>query len=147
MRKAKTALCLITATGLSFHAFNPNFLSSSSDCFPNFPEKLRAPIHGVYRSSLAIATIAFAAVDYKFTLHGLSVDSDEYRQKLSEVHRRSASRIRKLCEVNRGFYVKAGQFVAALRQVPKEYSLTLSSLQDQAVPYHFKAIKEVFVTR
>ncbi|XP_016649062.1 PREDICTED: uncharacterized aarF domain-containing protein kinase 1 isoform X3 [Prunus mume] len=131
MRKAKTALCLITATGLSFHAFNPNFLSSSSDCFPNFPEKLRAPIHGVYRSSLAIATIAFAAVDYKFTLHGLSVDSDEYRQKLSEVHRRSASRIRKLCEVNRGFYVKAGQFVAALRQVPKEYSLTLSSLQDQ----------------
>lgn len=131
MRKAKTALCLVTATGLTFHAFNPNFLSSSSDSFPNFPEKLRAPIHGVYRSSRAIATIAFTAVDYKFTLHGLSVDSDEYRQKLTEVHRRSASRIRKLCEVNRGFYVKAGQFVAALRQVPKEYSLTLSSLQDQ----------------
>ncbi|BBG98619.1 Protein kinase superfamily protein, partial [Prunus dulcis] len=131
MRKAKTALCLITATGLTFHAFNPNFLSSSSDSFPNFPEKLRAPIHGFNRSSRAIATIAFTAVDYKFTLHGLSVDSDEYRQKLSEVHRRSASRIRKLCEVNRGFYVKAGQFVAALRQVPKEYSLTLSSLQDQ----------------
>ncbi|CAB4271952.1 unnamed protein product [Prunus armeniaca] len=168
MRKAKTALCLVTATGLTFHAFNPNFLSSSSDSFPNFPEKLRAPIHGVYRSSRAIATIAFTAVDYKFSLHGLSVDSDEYRQKLSEVgclvvllffltmkyeslnflrnvHRRSASRIRKLCEVNRGFYVKAGQFVAALRQVPKEYSLTLSSLQDQAVPYHFKAIKEVLI--
>ncbi|XP_021823848.1 uncharacterized aarF domain-containing protein kinase 1 isoform X4 [Prunus avium] len=145
MRKAKTALCLITATGLTFHAFNPNFLSSSSDSFPNFPEKLRAPIHGVNRSSRAIATIAFTAVDYKFTLHGLSVDSDEYRQKLSEVHRRSATRIRKLCEVNRGFYVKAGQFVAALRQVPKEYSLTLSSLQDQAVPYHFKAIKEVLI--
>lgn len=124
MRKAKTALCLITATGLTFHAFNPNFLSSSSDSFPNFPEKLRAPIHGVNRSSRAIATvrflpfhspflsffflkkkkffpfrlslslfiicswklqIAFTAVDYKFTLHGLSVDSDEYRQKLSEV--------------------------------------------------------------
>ncbi|KAI5336359.1 hypothetical protein L3X38_015626 [Prunus dulcis] len=145
MRKGKTALCLITATGLTFHAFNPNFLSSSSDSFPNFPEKLRAPIHGFNRSSRAIATIAFTAVDYKFTLHGLSVDSDEYRQKLSEVHRRSASRIRKLCEVNRGFYVKAGQFVAALRQVPKEYSLTLSSLQDQAVPYHFKAIKEVLI--
>ncbi|BFG23934.1 hypothetical protein CerSpe_102080 [Prunus speciosa] len=144
MRKAKTALCLIPATGLTFHAFNPNFLSSSSDSFPNFPEKLRAPIHGVNRSSRAIATIAFTAIDYKFTLHGLSVDSDEYRQKLSEVHRRSATRIWKLCEVNRGFYVKAGQFVAALRQVPKEYSLTLSSLQDQAVP-HFKAIKEVLI--
>lgn len=59
MRKAKTALCLITATGLTFHAFNPNFLSSSSDSFPNFPEKLRAPIHGVNRSSRAIATVRF----------------------------------------------------------------------------------------
>lgn len=47
------------------------------------------------------------------------------------MHLRSAKRILKLCEYNRGFYVKAGQFVAALRQVPKEYSLTLSSLQDQ----------------
>lgn len=27
--------------------------------------------------------------------------------------------------------MKAGQFVAALRQVPKEYSSILSSLQDQ----------------
>lgn len=27
--------------------------------------------------------------------------------------------------------MKAGQFVSALRQVPKEYSTTLSSLQDQ----------------
>jgi aarF domain-containing kinase len=37
----------------------------------------------------------------------------------------------KLCEVNRGFYVKAGQFVSSLRQVPKEYVSTLSCLQDQ----------------
>lgn len=42
--------------------------------------------------------------------------------------------------------MKAGQFVAALRQVPKEYSSTLSSLQDQAVPCHFKAIKEVLTS-
>lgn len=41
--------------------------------------------------------------------------------------------------------MKAGQFVAALRQVPKEYSSILSSLQDQAVPCHFKAIKEVLI--
>ncbi|GMN71454.1 hypothetical protein TIFTF001_053403 [Ficus carica] len=46
-------------------------------------------------------------------------------------HLRSAERILKLCEANKGFYVKAGQFVAALRQVPKAYSSILSSLQDQ----------------
>lgn len=44
---------------------------------------------------------------------------------------RSAKRILKLCEANKGFYVKAGQFVAALRQVPNEYISILSSLQDQ----------------
>lgn len=39
--------------------------------------------------------------------------------------------------------MKAGQFVAAMRQVPKEFSSTLSALQDQAPPCNFVAIKEV----
>ncbi|KAL6219416.1 hypothetical protein ACLB2K_007175 [Fragaria x ananassa] len=135
MRKLKAAVSLITATaatGLTFHAFDPNSLSDDI-------------LHGVVRSSRAISTIALTAVDYKLTLRGLPVDSDEYGGKLSEVHSRSAWRILKLCEANKGFYVKAGQFVAALRQVSKEYSSTLSSLQDQAVPCHFKVIEEVLI--
>lgn len=48
-----------------------------------------------------------------------------------QVHLRSAKRLLELCETNKGFYVKAGQFVASIRQVPKEYTLILSSLQDQ----------------
>ncbi|KAH7534074.1 hypothetical protein FEM48_Zijuj04G0198800 [Ziziphus jujuba var. spinosa] len=84
-------------------------------------------------------------VDYKYSLHGLPVDSNNYREKVSEVHSRSAKRMLKLCEVNKGFYVKAGQFVASLRQVPKEYSSVLCSLQDQVIPCHFKAIKEVLI--
>lgn len=129
MRKVTTTLCLTTATaGLTFHALSPNSLSDPSQ---NFPDKIRTAVHGVVRSSRAISTIALNAVDYKFTLRGLPVDSDEYRRKLSQVHFRSARRIQKLCEANKGFYVKAGQFVAALRQVPNEYSSTLSSLQDQ----------------
>ncbi|CAI9110306.1 OLC1v1010306C1 [Oldenlandia corymbosa var. corymbosa] len=89
--------------------------------------------------------IAATAFDYKYSLRGLPEYSDEYRRVLSEVHSRSAKRILRLCELNRGFYVKAGQFVAAMRQVPKEYSSTLSSLQDQTAPCPFKAIKEVLV--
>lgn len=50
-----------------------------------------------------------------------------------QVHLRSAKRILKLCEINQGFYIKAGQFVASMRQVPKEYSSTLASLQDQVL--------------
>lgn len=48
-----------------------------------------------------------------------------------QVHLRSARRILKLCETNKGFYIKAGQFVGSLRYVPKEYSSMLSCLQDQ----------------
>ncbi|TKW01127.1 hypothetical protein SEVIR_8G158200v4 [Setaria viridis] len=59
------------------------------------------------------------------------------------VHLRSAKKLLKLCEVNGGFYVKAGQYVSSLRQVPKEYSSTLSSLQDQATPSKFHDIKMV----
>ncbi|PON75005.1 Serine/threonine protein kinase [Parasponia andersonii] len=144
MRKPQTTLSLLVATGLTCHALNPRFPSFSHDS-SDFPEKIRAALDGVFRSSRAISTITLTALDYNFSMRGLPADSDEYRRKLSEVHLRSAERILKLCDANKGFYVKAGQFVAALRQVPKEYSSTLSALQDQAVPYHFKAIKEVLI--
>lgn len=114
MRRAKTTVLLVAATGLTFHAFNSDFLSSSSaDFLPSFPEHLRTPIHGVVRSSRAISTVCFlppsnspvylsincillvicfrklqialTAVDYKLTLRGIPADSDEYRQKLSQV--------------------------------------------------------------
>ncbi|KAF3444237.1 hypothetical protein FNV43_RR13927 [Rhamnella rubrinervis] len=89
--------------------------------------------------------IALVAADYKYSLRGLSEDSEDYRKKLSEVHSRSAKRILKLCETNKGFYVKAGQFVATMRRAPEEYTSVLCSLQDQVSPCHFKAIKEVLV--
>ncbi|XP_010276254.1 PREDICTED: uncharacterized aarF domain-containing protein kinase 1 isoform X2 [Nelumbo nucifera] len=149
--RVKTTLYLITATGaagLTFQAVNSNLIpldSPIASAISGFPEKIRAGFNGVIRSSRAIYTITFNVVDYKYSLGGISSDSEEYRRKLSEVHLRSAKRILKLCESNKGFYVKAGQFVAALRHVPKEYTLTLSTLQDQAVPCHFKAIKEVLV--
>ncbi|KAG2558138.1 hypothetical protein PVAP13_8NG139900, partial [Panicum virgatum] len=99
--------------------------------------------HGVARSSRAVYTIGFVVADYKYSLRGLDSGSADYRVKLSEVHLRSAKKLLKLCEVNGGFYVKAGQYVSSLREVPKEYSSTLSSLQDQATPSKFQDIKIV----
>ncbi|XP_022759374.1 uncharacterized aarF domain-containing protein kinase 1 isoform X5 [Durio zibethinus] len=131
--QAKAAFCLITVSGISYQA---NCLSSSDS----------SVFQGVLRSSRAIFTIAVTVADYKYSLYGLPKDCDEYRRLLSEVHLRSAKRILKLCETNKGFYVKAGQFVSSLRQVPKDYSLTLSSLQDQAVPCDFKVIKEAIIS-
>ncbi|XP_055961626.1 uncharacterized protein LOC126676649 isoform X6 [Mercurialis annua] len=139
--KPKTALYLITATGLTFYTANRlNFIPFSSH------DDIRAPFHAVARSSRAISAIALTVADYKYSLRSLPENSDKYGHTLSEIHLRSAKRMLKLCEANKGFYVKAGQFVAAMRQVPTEYSSTLSSLQDQAVPCHFKAIKEVLIS-
>ncbi|XP_021888054.1 uncharacterized aarF domain-containing protein kinase 1 isoform X2 [Carica papaya] len=147
--RAKTAIYLLTATGLTFQAANAsNLLSSSQDSplfSPHFPEKVRTGFDCVIRSSRAISTFGCTVADYKFSLRGIPEDSHEYHRKLSEVHLRSAKRILKLCDANKGFYVKAGQFVAALRQVPREYSSTLSSLQDKAAPCRFKVIKEVLI--
>ncbi|KAK2973160.1 hypothetical protein RJ640_009583 [Escallonia rubra] len=153
-KAGKASLYLITATtGVTAASASASALTSSS---PNpksltdspliFTDNITAALHVVVRSSRALFTITANVVDYKFSLRGLPEESDDYRRTLSEVHLRSANRILRLCEANRGFYVKAGQFVAALRQVPSEYSSALKSLQDQAVPCHFRAIKKVLIS-
>ena len=50
-----------------------------------------------------------------------------------QVHERAAKRLLSLCESNRGFYIKAGQFVASMQQVPKQFVSTLSVLQDKVI--------------
>lgn len=61
------------------------------------------------------------------------------------MHLRSAKRFLKLCEANKGFYVKAGQFVAAQKVLPAEYSSTLSSLQDRVYLSESTACLDKFI--
>ncbi|KAK1432452.1 hypothetical protein QVD17_09349 [Tagetes erecta] len=144
--KASVYLFIISGAGagasaLTYHqSVNPHSDSHS------LLHSITSSFNGVVRSSRSIYTITANVVDYKYSLHGLSKDTDQYTTILSEVHLRSAKRILKLCEMNQGFYIKAGQFVASMRQVPKEYSATLTSLQDQVVPCSFQAIKEVLTS-
>ncbi|XP_073139916.1 uncharacterized protein [Henckelia pumila] len=140
----KTSAYVITASGVASLIYQS---AAHSQTLPathslDFPSNFS---NGVVRSSRAIFTIASCMVDYKLSLCCIPANSDEYGRVLSEIHQRSASKILKLCDTNKGFYVKAGQFVAAMRQVPKEYSSTLSVLQDQAVPCNFDAIREVII--
>lgn len=93
--KAKTSFYLITATtgfaaAFNFHSLNPNFPAFSDDSLllsSTFPEKIRTGINAVFRSSRAVTTIALNVVDYKYSLHGLPLKSEEYRHTLSEVCR------------------------------------------------------------
>ncbi|KAI4375526.1 hypothetical protein MLD38_013384 [Melastoma candidum] len=138
--KAKSSLLVIAATGsLAFYASSS---SSDDDDLPGVSSPL---LSAALRSFRAISTVALTVVDYKSSLRGLPPGSDDYSSALSQVHLRSAKRFLELCEINRGFYVKAGQFVAAMRQAPKEYVSTLSSLQDKAVPCDFESIRAVLL--
>ncbi|CAM6127033.1 unnamed protein product [Calypogeia fissa] len=101
---------------------------------------------GFLRSSRAIYTFALNSYDYKYSLRGYDDKSPEYYEARSEVHKRAAKRLLELCEANKGFYVKAGQFVGSLQNIPKEYLATLSVLQDHARSRPFQAIERVLVT-
>ncbi|RDX69318.1 putative aarF domain-containing protein kinase 1, partial [Mucuna pruriens] len=140
--KRTTALFLITATAAAAAAQTTN--SAVPSPLPVLSaDKIGGEIHGLIRTARAVSAVASTVVDYEFSLRGLQKDSDQYRQAISQVHLRSAKRFLKLCEANKGFYVKAGQFVATQKVLPREYSSTFSSLQDQVAPLPFKVIKEV----
>lgn len=120
---------LFATTGATISAIAVS--DASPGRMTHFPDETKAAFVGLPRSAYTFFTIASTVVDYKYSLRGLSKGSDQYQQVISEVHLRSAKRILKLCKENKGFYVKAGQFAASLRQLPKEYTGTLSVLQDQ----------------
>ncbi|PKA47149.1 Putative ABC1 protein [Apostasia shenzhenica] len=145
----KTRAPLHLAAGATFFAFawqaSPGLLAGEFSPPSSSGEGIHSIISGVVRSSRAIYAISCIALDYKYSLRRLDPGSGDYRSKLSEVHLRASKRLLKLSETNGGFYVKAGQFVSSLRQVPKEYSSTLSCLQDQVTPCNIKKIKEVIV--
>ncbi|CAK8538082.1 unnamed protein product [Lathyrus sativus] len=135
--KRTTAIFLLTTTAAA--AFTVN----SDEPSPLAADKIRAQIHGIIRTARAVSTVVSTVVDYEFSLRGLPKHSDQYRKTSSQVHLRSAERFLKLCEANKGFYVKAGQFIASQKVLPREYSSTLSSLQDQVAPLPFKIIEKV----
>ncbi|XP_058748064.1 uncharacterized protein LOC131620896 isoform X2 [Vicia villosa] len=135
--KRTATIFLLTTTAAA--AFTVN----SDESSPLAADKIRAQIHGIIRTARAVSTVASTVIDYEFSLRGLPKNSDQYRKASSQVHLRSAERFLKLCEANKGFYVKAGQFIASQKVLPREYSSTLSSLQDQVAPLPFKVIEKV----
>lgn len=92
--KAKTSFFFISATtgfavaAVNFHSLNPNFSAFSDDSIllpSTLPGKIKAGVNAVLRTSRAVSTIALNVVDYKYSLRGLTLKSEEYRQTLSEV--------------------------------------------------------------
>jgi len=89
---------------------------------------------GLVRFSRPVYRGLIVGIDYKYSLWGLDDQSDEYSEKISGVHKRSAGRILDTCLQNGGLYIKFGQGLVSMNHVlPKEYLETLKVLQDKAL--------------
>lgn len=88
---------------------------------------------GVFRVARAANTVFWIVLDYKQSLHGNDVADEDYKQRKSQVHWRSAQKLLDLCCVNAGCFIKVGQHIAALEYLlPKEYTETLKILHSDA---------------
>lgn len=75
----------------------------------------------------------------------LDEDDPSYEIKIKEIHQKSADRLLETCLKNGGLYIKVGQGFAAINHIlPKEYTSTLSKLQDKCLPTKKEDIIKVF---
>ncbi|XP_055931345.1 aarF domain-containing protein kinase 1-like [Argiope bruennichi] len=88
---------------------------------------------GFLRFGRAAVTVGKIAADYKISLKGLDINSEEYADAKSEVHFRSARKLLDLCCKNGGAFIKVGQHIGALNYLlPYEYVSTLKVLHNKA---------------
>ena len=105
---------------------------------------------GLTGAALATTETGRGARRFMFTVYTASYILADYkvnrgdRENRGELHKRSAGRLLELCREYGGVFVKAGQYVGTMNHIlPKEYTKTLSQLQDCAPSRPWEAIKGV----
>ncbi|XP_060243915.1 aarF domain-containing protein kinase 1 isoform X4 [Meriones unguiculatus] len=99
---------------------------------------------GAVRMGRAVATTAVISYDYLTSLRSVPYGSEEYLQRRSQVHLRSARRLCELCCANRGTFIKVGQHLGALDYLlPEEYTSTLKVLHSQAPQSSMQEVRQV----
>ncbi|XP_069494012.1 aarF domain-containing protein kinase 1 [Ambystoma mexicanum] len=98
----------------------------------------------IIRIGRAVHATAFISYDYLSSLRTIPPESSEYSILKSQIHVRSAVRLRDLCCANRGTFIKVGQHLGALDYLlPQEYTHTLKVLHSQAPQSSLEEIKQV----
>lgn len=88
----------------------------------------------------------WAAYHYKALSASFSADAiteETYREQLGEMHRRAARHLLRVCQINGGVYVKAGQLAVSMQAVPPQYREELEGLEDQVPPRPFADVNRV----
>jgi len=99
-------------------------------------------IYRFFRSGFVGTLIS---LDYKLSLHDVKFGTDEYRATVAKINLRTAKKLLKLCQKQRGIYIKAGQHLASLSYaLPREFTETLSVLQDKAKHHGFDQVEKTF---
>ncbi|XP_041354030.1 aarF domain-containing protein kinase 1-like isoform X2 [Gigantopelta aegis] len=88
---------------------------------------------GAVRFGRAAYAAVRVAVDYKLTKRMLDPNDPSYQKETSNLHLRSALRLRDMCCANGGAFIKVGQHIGSLEYLlPMEYVNTMKVLLDKA---------------
>lgn len=108
-------------------------------------KELRIAGQGVVRFTKTALTVLAISYDYKKTLWNVEKTSKLYEELQSQVHSRSANRLRDLCFLNAGLYIKIGQHLGSLDYLlPAEYVQVLKVFHHTAPGSSMTDILQVF---
>ncbi len=86
-------------------------------------------------------------IDYKWNLYNLAENDANYENILSDVHLRSAQRLKDVFCKNGGAFIKVGQYIGSLDYLlPREYVQTMKTLHDKAPESNLTELHETIET-
>ncbi|KAG0359664.1 hypothetical protein BG005_000382 [Podila minutissima] len=121
----------------------------------NVSDSFRHSTLALQRMMIAAEAVVVVGVDYKYSLDFANRDlkeddpEDEKERLLrrSQLHKRSAERLREMLRVNGGIYIKLGQHLASLKYLlPDEWTTAMEPLQDRCTPSSIESIQALFLT-
>lgn len=100
---------------------------------------------GVVRFGRAAVAAVKVVADYKWNLRNVDPESKEYEIIKSEIHTRSALKLREMCCKNGGAFIKVGQHLGTLEYLlPQEYVQAMKVLHSDAPQSSVQDLFRVF---
>ncbi|XP_065067851.1 aarF domain-containing protein kinase 1-like isoform X2 [Rhopilema esculentum] len=99
---------------------------------------------GLVRFGRAAVSVLSVIIDYKYLFWKYEANSEIFKTEKSKCHLRSAIRLRDLCCMNGGIFIKVGQHLGALDYLlPAEYVNTMKVLHTDAPQSSFEDVVQV----
>ncbi|KAI1309943.1 hypothetical protein EDD11_003958 [Mortierella claussenii] len=121
----------------------------------NVNDSFRHGTLALKRMAIAGEAVVIVGVDYKYSMdignrdlkEGNLADDLERARRMSELHTRSAVRLREMLSKNGGIYIKLGQHLASLKYLlPDEWTTAMEPLQDRCTPSSMESIQALFLS-